>query len=135
MRDSPERDLAVAQELGYMADARIKELEQTSADLRQVVRMCLQQFEFTYGKRQRGWDARYLMARCGTVLGTVDEKPSGTFDIDASLKQCLEAIRKRRAEVDRTAIQNMGLPDQHRPTWTDVDHLLQVIDRMEGGTW
>jgi hypothetical protein len=70
MRDSTERDLAVAEALGSMADARIKELEQTCADLRQVVRMCLQQFEFTYGKRSRGWDAQYLMARCGAVLGT-----------------------------------------------------------------
>ena len=72
MRDSIERDLAVTEELGHMADARIKELEQTCANLRQVVRMCLQQFEFIYGKRKRGWDAQYLMARCHSVLGTAD---------------------------------------------------------------
>lgn len=68
MRDSAERDLAVANELGHMADARIKELEQTCADLRQVVRMCLQQFEFQYGKRGRGWDAKFLMERLAAVI-------------------------------------------------------------------
>ena len=76
------------------------------------------------------------MARCGAALGEVDEsasqeKAAGTFDIDASLEKCLEAIRKRRAEVDRTAVQNMGLPDKDRPTWMDVDHLLEIIDRMK----
>jgi hypothetical protein len=34
MRDTPERDLAVADELGRMADARIKELESEVATLR-----------------------------------------------------------------------------------------------------
>lgn len=51
------------------------------------------------------------------------------FDIDASLEKCLEAIRKRRAEVDRTALQNMGSPDKDTPTWMDIDHLLEIIDR------
>lgn len=84
MRDSVERDLAATKELGHMADARIKELEQTCADLRQVVRMCLQQFEFTYGKRKRGWDAQYLMARCGAVLGTPDQRRQDEDDDFAS---------------------------------------------------
>lgn len=74
MKDSIQRDLAVADALGEMADARIRELERTCADLRQVVRMCLQQFQFTYGKRKRGWDAQYLMARCRTVLGNTDDE-------------------------------------------------------------
>jgi|ERR1041385_8026831 hypothetical protein len=85
MRDSPERDLAIAEELGHMADARIKELEQTCADLRQVVRMCLQQFEFTYGKRSRGWDAQYLMARCGAVLGMVDNNQKSPTESSGAL--------------------------------------------------
>jgi hypothetical protein len=32
-----------------------------TSDLLRVARMALQQFEFTYGKRKRGWDAVFLM--------------------------------------------------------------------------
>lgn len=46
----------------------IKELERDRDELRQVARMSLQQFEFTYGKRGRGWDAAYLMERVATAI-------------------------------------------------------------------
>src|ERR1041385_147312 len=85
MRDSPERDLAIAEELGHMADARIKELEQTCADLRQVVRMCLQQFEFTYAKRSRGWVPQYRRARCGAVWGRGEKNQKSTTESSGAL--------------------------------------------------
>lgn len=69
MRDTPERDLAVADELGRMADARIRELESERREFQALIRMCLQQFEFQYGKRARGWDAKFLMDRCEALLG------------------------------------------------------------------
>lgn len=69
MRESAERDLAVAGELGRMADARIRELESERREFQTLIRMCLQQFEFQYGKRQRGWDAQFLMDRCEALLG------------------------------------------------------------------
>jgi hypothetical protein len=68
---------------------------------------------------------------CGCTQSAILIADSQPFDVDASLEKCLEAIRKRRAEVDRTAVQDMGLPDKDRPTWMDVDHLLQIIDRMK----
>jgi hypothetical protein len=38
MRDTPERDLAVAEELGHMANARIAELERERDALREALR-------------------------------------------------------------------------------------------------
>lgn len=69
MKDSPDRDLAVADELARMAGTRIRELEAERKEFQVLIRMCLQQFEFQYGKRERGWDARFLMDRCEAILG------------------------------------------------------------------
>lgn len=54
-------------ERGAMIET-INGLECERDNLLQVARMALQQFEFTYGKRKRGWDAKYLMERLQTTI-------------------------------------------------------------------
>lgn len=56
----------------------IAQLEKDCDELRQVARMSLQQFEFQYGKRGRGWDAAFLMERLSGVLALVDGQDTNT---------------------------------------------------------
>ena len=39
-----------------------------TSDLLRTARMALQQFEFTYGQRKRGWDAAFLMGELKTAI-------------------------------------------------------------------
>jgi uncharacterized protein Yka (UPF0111/DUF47 family) len=50
----------------------ISELEKDCDALLQVARMSLQQFEFQYGQRGRGWDTKYLMDRLRETIRNVE---------------------------------------------------------------
>lgn len=69
----------------------IKELEKDRDALRQVARMALQQFEFTYGKRTRGWDAVYLMERLQSVIA--DSEGSNEFQPLPAFRTTKEAMQ------------------------------------------
>jgi len=43
-----------------------------TTELLRVARMALQQFEFTYGKRKRGWDAAFLMDELQTAITSAE---------------------------------------------------------------
>lgn len=68
------RKLAIntdATEHDVMRDA-IRELEKDRDGLLTVARMALQQFEFTYGQRKKGWDAKFLMDRLRETIQEVE---------------------------------------------------------------
>lgn len=111
MRDSVERDLAVADDLGRMADARIRELESERREFQTLIRMCLQQFEFQYGKRQRGWDAKFLMDRCEALLGV---QPQDTAIDSASAFADYLPLSPVRVAPGEYAIKDRG----GRTLWT-----------------
>lgn len=58
-------------------------LESERRELTTLIRMCLQQFEFQYGKRQRGWDAKFLMGRLESVLARPVTQPINSDHIGA----------------------------------------------------
>jgi hypothetical protein len=75
MRDTPERDLAVAEELGHMADARIAELErERDALIDQVMQM------------------RRLYGSIFKIKGTGDLKHPLKGEIDYDAKAAFESV-------------------------------------------
>lgn len=88
-------------ERGAMIET-IKALEIDRDELRQVARMALQQFEFTYKQRQRGWDAKFLMERLRTAI--TDSEGTGEF----SATPISDAARKAATELE---LQNWLLSD------------------------
>lgn len=103
MRESAERDLAVADDLGRMADARIRELESERREFQTLIRMCLQQFEFQYGKRQRGWDAKFLMDCLESVLARPVTEPINGNHIGALIDGWESLPNDIKADVTEAA--------------------------------
>jgi len=123
MKDSVERDLAVADELGRMADARIKELEHERTDLRRVLRMCLQQFEFTYGKRKRGWDAQYLMEECGALLGDAAYQRDDNESLSGNIGALIDAWEGLPNDL------KFDLTTDHRPFVVAMQNLIGNVEQ------
>lgn len=70
-------------------------LEKDRDALRQVARMALQQFQFTYGQRARGWDAKFLMERLEAVIAESEgASPSWATVIEPASDAANEAANK-----------------------------------------
>lgn len=83
MRDTPERDLAVANELGRMADARIKELESENTALRE--QLAHQRQRITFWQRH--------IERMGKLLGTIA--------MDTEVERAVKELQSRLAQVEK----------------------------------
>jgi hypothetical protein len=64
-------------------------------ELRAVARIALQQFEFMYGQRKRGWDAAYLMKRLRKVL----DGPQCSLENTTAFKAYNQAIEDAKAAI------------------------------------
>lgn len=76
--------------------------------LRQVASMALQQFEFQYGKRRRGWDAQFLMEQISTAIAEYDcsraRVPSGVqVDAEGFVAAWVAALQDESHVTDEDA--------------------------------
>lgn len=57
--------------------------------------------------------------------------PGTVTAMDDSLLGWLAEFRQRRQRVSDDALKNLGNPDKDTPKWMDVDHLLEIIDKLQ----
>lgn len=87
---SPDKDTPKWMDVDRLLEV-IDALTRRQSPLRQTVRMCLEQFEFTYGKRKRGWDAVFLMEQCGAVLGEAAYRREGGDSLPVTIGALIDA--------------------------------------------
>lgn len=116
MKDSPERDLAVADELGRMADARIKELEAENTALREQLAEAANELQCdtcnsvgNYVRCAKCWDA--LQEAYKSQLAQVEKERDNAYENAAIIAEnCTQddAARDEPFRIAQTIRQQIG---------------------------